>query len=293
MTHKPVLQKEVLEYLDPKPNQNFIDCTVGQGGHSLAILEKTGPNGKILGIDQDPKQIENCRKNTEDFKTRIILENSSYTKLKEIAERLNFQPAQGILLDLGMSSWQLEESGRGFSFLKDEELDMRFSPKENFLTSKEIINRYPEKELERIFAEYGEEKYADKIARKIVEIRQVKEIASTFQLVEAIKSAIPRGSDSRIHFATRVFQALRIAVNGELGNLQKVLSQAVEVLNPGGRLAVISFHSLEDRIVKNYFKALSKESFEILTKKPITADKLEIINNPRARSAKMRVAQKL
>ena len=292
MLHIPVLTKEVLELLDPKENENFIDCTVGQGGHTVLILEKNKPNGKVLGIDLDPDQIESCKLIIKD--SRLILVNDSYANLKEIIERNNFGPVSGILLDLGMSSAQLEGTQKGFSFQKDETLDMRYSTAQT-LTAKIIVNEYSKEELEKILQEYGEERFARKIAEKIIEGRKIKRIESTLQLVEIIKKAgyplagRSRFSHSKIHCATRTFQALRIAVNDELENLKSVLPQAVSILSSGGRIVVISFHSLEDRIVKNFFKEKDKEGvIKILTKKPLMAEDGELILNPRSRSAKLR-----
>ncbi|MDP2741251.1 MAG: 16S rRNA (cytosine(1402)-N(4))-methyltransferase RsmH [bacterium] len=296
MIHTPVLTKEVVKYLDPKPNENFIDCTIGQGGHAKLILEKTIPEGKVLGIDADPQQIENSKLQLENFKERIILINDSYSNLKDVIEKTNFEPISGILLDLGMSSEQLEESERGFSFQKDELLDMRYDNKnQNGLTAEKIINEWKQADIEEILKEYGEERFARQIANKIVEERKIKEIKSTFQLVEIIKKAVPaKFQFGRIHCATRVFQALRIAVNDELNNLIKVLPQIISVLSPGGRIVIISFHSLEDRIVKNFFKEKDKDkAIKILTKKPITADFEELRENSRSRSAKLRAAIKI
>lgn len=270
--HFPVLQKEVIEYLDPNPNENFIDCTLNGAGHSRAILEKIKPNGKVLGIEWD-KEI--CKKIKLD---NLIVVNDSYANLKNIAK--DFSPVDGVLFDLGMSSWHLENSGRGFSFLKDEPLDMRYSL-DNDLTAEKIVNNYSLKEIETILREYGEERFAKNIAKLIVENRPIK---TTFQLKDIIR--IPKG---KIHPATRTFQALRIAVNNELGNLEKALPQAEELLVSGGRLVMISFHSLEDRIVKNFFK---KSNLNILTKKPIKCSKQELKINPRSRSAKLRAAEK-
>jgi 16S rRNA (cytosine1402-N4)-methyltransferase len=294
--HIPVLKKEVLEYLDPKPNENFIDCTIGQGGHTKSILEKNGPSGKVLGMDQDPRQIENCKLQIENFKERLLLVNDSYIYLKEIVKKNNFKPVHGILLDLGMSNWHLEESGRGFSFLKDEPLDMRYNIEaqslkrkaQNYLTAERIVNEYQEEEIKKILEEYGEERFSERIAREIVKARKIKPIETTLQLVEIIKRAVPyRG---KINPATKTFQALRIAVNDELNNLKKVLPQTIEVLDKEGRIAIISFHSLEDRIVKNFFK--QNNTIKILTKKPITASLEEIKLNPKSRSAKLRAAIK-
>ncbi len=293
MNHTPVLIKEVLHYLDLKPNENVIDCTVGNGGHAKLILEKTGPLGKLLGIDQDPQQIKNTRLATQDFNERIILINDSYANIKEISERIRLNPINVILLDLGYSSWHIEQSGRGFSFNKDEPLDMRYGTGE--LTAEKIVNEYKEAELERILSEYGEENFARKIAKRITEQRRRARITSTFALKKVIEEAIP-GKFQRggIHYATRTFQALRIAVNDELGNLQRVLPAAIEILAPGGRLVVISFHSLEDRIAKNFFKEREKENIvKILTKKPVAPLPEELVINPRARSAKLRVVIKI
>lgn len=306
--HIPVLKKEVLQYLDPKPDENFIDCTLGQGGHAIGILERNKPNGKVLGIELD-KDI--CDKLSLSKIDRLVLTNDSYTNLKKIVEKYSFRPVQGILFDLGMSSWHLEESGRGFTFLKDEPLDMRYSL-ENDLTAEEIINNYSQEKIEKILKEYGEERFAKRIAKRIIQTRPRK-IKSTFQLVEIIKKAVP-GKRTKIHPATRTFQALRIAVNDELNNLKKALFQAVEVLEKGGRIVIISFHSLEDRIVKNFFKEEAKKgSLRILTKKSnssiynhtlanqgsrakrkvlITPSQEEIKINRRSRSAKLRAATK-
>ena len=292
MIHKPVLVKEVLEYLSPKPNENFIDCTVGEGGHAEVILEKTGLNGKVLGIDLDQNQINNCKLNLAKFKERAILVNDSYGNLKDIVEKNSFEPVNGILLDLGMSSAQLE-STRGFSFQKDQPLDMRYNNISD-LTAEIIINDWQEEQIKKILEEYGEERFAKQIAKKITEERKSRRIKSTFQLTDIIKKAIPaKFQNNRIHCATRTFQALRIAVNGELNNLEKVLPKIVSILEPQGRLAIISFHSLEDRLVKNFLKNKEKErNIKILTKSPITADFEELRKNSRSRSAKLRAAIK-
>jgi len=319
MIHKAVLQKEVLEYLDIKPNENFIDCTIGEGGHTLAILEENKPNGKVLGIDQDLEILKKIK-----FQDRLILVNDSYINLKKIVEKYNFERVHpvrgqrvqaeaqrnqtsngvhGILFDLGMSSWHLEKSGRGFTFLKDEPLDMRYNPKVDSLTAQEIINHWSESGIEKILKEYGEERFSRRIAREITKERQIKPIKTTFQLKEVVNRAVPpryrhrrtpRRSGSATlrgrHCATKTFQALRIAVNDELNNLKKVLPQVIEVLGPGGRIVIISFHSLEDRIVKNFFRDSSQ--LKIITKKPIRPSQEELKLNRRARSAKLRAAVK-
>lgn len=293
MVHKPVLVKEVLQYLDPRPGENFIDATVGQSGHALALLKNNGPGGQVLGIDLDIEQIKNSQYLTADVSERMILINDSYVNLKEIIEKNKFRPLSGILLDLGYSSWHLEQSQRGFSFKRDDLLDMRYDIK-NTLTAEKIVNEYPETEIEKILKNFGEEIFASEIARKIKEHRKFKRIKSTSELRKIIEEAIPkRFQKGRIHCATRSFQAIRIAVNEELDNLKKFLPQALEVLPKDGKLAIISFHSLEDRLIKNFFKLKEEEGvLEILTKKPLTPSKMELAANQRSRSAKLRVAVK-
>jgi 16S rRNA (cytosine1402-N4)-methyltransferase len=288
--HISVLKKEVVKYLDPKPNENFVDSTIGQAGHSLEILKKNAPDGKILGIEIDKQAYQELLKRRI---KRLVLVNDSYLNLKSIVQTKRFQPVSGILFDLGFSSWHLERSGRGFSFKKNELLDMRYNTDLNKLTAEKILNNWTEKEIEKILKKHSQEKFAKRISRNIVEQRKSKPIRTTFELVEAIKRSVPPWyQHKRIHFATKTFQALRIAVNRELDNLKQALPQALEVLDKGGRLAVISFHSLEDRIVKNFLKDNSK-SLRILTKKPIRPTRIEIINNPSSRSAKLRAAVKI
>ncbi|MCX6789539.1 MAG: 16S rRNA (cytosine(1402)-N(4))-methyltransferase RsmH [Candidatus Gribaldobacteria bacterium] len=291
--HIPVLINEVIQYLDPKNNQNFVDCTLGFAGHSKVILERIKPNGKVLGIEWDG---EVCQKIAGEGIERLIAVNDSYTNLKEIAKRESFGPVSGILLDLGISSWDLEQSGRGFSFQEDEPLDMRFNNQLsiiNSLTAQEIINEWSEEEIAKILAEYGQERFARNIAKNIVDTRYRQPIETTFQLVEVIRKSFPRSYKfGRAHFATKTFQALRIATNNELANLQNVLPQAMELLAPGGRLVVISFHSLEDRIVKNFFREQQKQNnLQIITKKPVVAGSAEARDNSRACSAKLRAAK--
>ena len=295
MIHVPVLQKQVIQYLDPKPNENFIDATIGSGGHSLGILRITKPDGKILGIDVDPEQIKNTEQTITDIKDRkrLILENDSYTNLKNIIKKHNFKPIHGILFDLGMSSWHLEGSGRGFSFQKDEPLNMRYDGEDKgVLTAEYIVNRWREKEIKEILKKYGDERFSGKIAREIVKSRKNKKIKTTFELIEIIKESIPSWyQKKRIHFATRTFQALRIAVNDEFKNIAEGLEQAVESLDEGGRIVIISFHSSEDRIVKLFLREKEKQGLiKIETKKPIIPCLAEIKTNKRSRSAKLRAA---
>jgi len=289
MIHIPVLTKQILELLSPSPNENFVDATMGEAGHMAGILEKNIPGGKVLGIDLDAAQVENAKLSTDRYKDRITLINDSYANLKEIIEKEKFGPVNGILLDLGMSSWQLEKSSRGFSFSKNEALDMRYNL-HDLLTAEKIVNEYPESEIEKILREYGEEKFSKQIAREIAEQRKIKRIKNTFELNNIIARALhSKYRSGKIHPATRTFQAIRIAVNGELDNLARFLPQAISVLASKGRLVIISFHSLEDRIVKNFFKNEEKEGIiKILTKKPIIAEPNEVLINPRSRSAKLR-----
>lgn len=291
MAHIPVLQKEVLDYLTPEPNENFIDCTVGEGGHTAKILEKNKPRGKVLGIDSDPEIIKSLKSKIQSTE-RLILVTDSYTNLEEIVEKYKFNPVSGILFDLGLSSWHLEESGRGFSFLRKESLDMRYSKTTTALTAEKILNLWPQEKIEKILREYGEERYAKKISKEILEARKENSIKTTSQLAGIVRKAVPK---KYVRLATtRTFQTLRIAVNNELGNLKKALPQTLKVLKPGGRLVIISFHSLEDRIVKNFLREKAKEGqLQILTKKPVTPSQEEIQINPRSRSAKLRAAIKI
>lgn len=308
--HIPVLLREVIQYLDPKSNQNFIDCTVGMGGHAHAILEKTGPMGRLLGIDLDQDSINKSKENLAEFnKDRIILVQDNFANLKDIVFRHKFKKISGILLDLGLSSYFLSKSGRGFSFKANEPLDMRFDTKTK-LTAEKIINRYRERELAIILREYGEERYASKIAKEICRKRKSKPVKTTFDLVEIIKSALPKGKKpGHLHPATKTFQALRIEVNKELENLERVLPQAIEVLELGGRMVCLSYHSLEDRLVKTFFKKEAqgcicrkevplcrcghKPRLKIITKKPVISSDVEIKANPRSRSAKLRAIERI
>ncbi|HXK40972.1 MAG TPA: 16S rRNA (cytosine(1402)-N(4))-methyltransferase RsmH [Candidatus Paceibacterota bacterium] len=301
--HKPVLLKEVVEYLDPKPGDQIIDATLDGGGHTLAIAERVAPSGKVLGIELDPvlfKETESRIKNHE-LRENITLVNDSYTNIENIVREHNFRP-KGILFDLGLSSWHYERSGRGFSFRKDEPLDMRYnayrevkSKNEKVKTAAEIVNTYSKEELEKIIKEYGEEQFAESIAKNIVHARRREPILTTSGLVEVIGESVPFWYKKRkIHFATKTFQALRIEVNAELKNVEKGVSSAIDVLEQRGRLAVISFQGLEDKIVRELFKKRAKEGIvKFVVKGTVKPSWEEQKTNPRSRSAKLKIVEKL
>jgi 16S rRNA (cytosine1402-N4)-methyltransferase len=308
MIHKPVLLGEAIEGLNLKRGSVVVDGTLGAGGHAIEILKKILPGGKLIAIDWDAEAIENFKEIIS--KKELIGISDNYANLKNILEGLEIKTVDAILVDLGFNSDQIENAKRGFSFQKDGPLDMRYSPKVQKRTAADVINKYPEEELVEIFRNFGEERFSRNIARSIVAARKEKRINRTGELVEIIRSAVPQKyKNSRIHFATKVFQALRIEVNQELDNLTNFLDQAVGALASGGRLVGISFHSLEDRIVKNFFKLHEKDcicppnfpkcvcqhrkSLKIITKKPIVATDDEVKANPRSRSAKLRVAEKI
>lgn len=290
--HIPVLLNEVIQYLKPQKNYNFIDCTIGGGGHAFALLEKTRPRGKVLGIDWSPEAINDLakiKKQEPNLKKRLILAYENFANIQKIVRKNKFKQVHGILLDLGLSSDLLEISGRGFSFMRDEVLDMRYNPKINTLTAKVIINHYTHDQLVRIFRNYGQERYAVRIAHFIIKARKHVPIATTKELRDIIEKAL--GRYMHIKSLARIFQALRIATNNELENLKIVLSQSIDIIKPHGRIAVISYHSLEDKIVKTFFKTSS--NVNNITKKPIVPTMDEIKKNKRARSAKLRVAEKI
>ncbi|MFA5124335.1 MAG: 16S rRNA (cytosine(1402)-N(4))-methyltransferase RsmH [Patescibacteria group bacterium] len=291
--HEPVLLKEVLHYLNPQPGDNFIDCTFGGGGHSLAILELIKPGGKVLGIDWDAETIQDSANGN------LILVNNNYRNLKRIVSEIpDLGSIKGILLDLGLSSDQLADDERGFSFRSTGALDLRFNPTAG-QSAAELINNSSEAELIRIFTDYGEEPLAKPIAREIIATRQQGlKIETVETLVEVVSGIYQKKfkTPSKKHPATRVFQALRIAVNDEFGNIVATLPQAIDLLSSGGRLAVISFHSGEDRLVKRFFKDMAGSEaprIKIITRKPVEAGAEETANNPRSRSAKLRVVERI
>lgn len=286
--HIPVLILEVINGLNLSAKDWVIDCTFGDGGHTQELLNQVGEQGQVLAIDTDIKNIVAGKQKFEN--KNLILVNDNFVHLKEVAEKNNFKSVQGILLDLGWSTTQFEESGRGFSFLRDEPLDMRLGKQE--LTAAEILNQASEKELGRIFREYSEERQWKRIAKTIVDYRVKHPLETSGQLADLVQTVLG-GRRGKIHPATKVFQALRIAVNNELEILKETLPQAIEVLAPTGRLAVITFHSLEDRIVKHFFQKESGKTIKIINKKPIVASAEELKNNPRSRSAKLRIVEKI
>lgn len=295
--HTPVLLKEVIEILDPQKGDTVLDCTINDGGHALAICQSIGEKGLLVGIDEDKGALERARNNLASCEAKIILEESNFRNLDLVLEKSDVAGADKILFDFGLSSDQLEASGRGFSFQKDEPLLMTFTviPKIGQLTALEVVNSWSEEDLSDIIREYGEERFSRRIARAIVEARKKGLIGTTAELKKIIEKAVPsRPEKGRIHSATKTFQAIRIAVNDELEAIREGLEKAAKKLNSGGRIAAISFHSLEDRIVKQYWKELAEGGkFRIVTKKPITPNREEEIANPRSRSAKLRVIEKI
>lgn len=288
MTHVPVLVKEVVEYLNIKPDSKIIDATLDGGGHTLTILEKY-PEARILGIEFDPVLFKGLQIDND----RLIKINDSYVNLKSIVEKYQFEP-DGILFDLGLSSWHYEESGRGFSFRKNEILDMRFNPEVEHESAADIVNKYSEDDLRELISSLGEEQFAGNIAKNIIRARREKPIIMTDELVNVISQSVQEWyKHGKIHFATKTFQALRVAVNDELGNVRKGVLAAVDVLKPGGRLVVISFQGLEDKIVKEIFKEKTREGIvEFVVKGTVRPSWEEQKANPRSRSAKMKVVQK-
>lgn len=307
--HIPVLLDECLQGLDIKKGGTYIDGTIGGAGHSKEIAELMGPQGILIGIDQDINAINAAKEKLKDYGDSIKLINDNFKNMKSAAQSIGINEVDGILLDLGVSSHQLDEEERGFSYMKDAALDMRMD-RRNQLTAEIIVNEWPEQEIFKIIRDYGEERWAKRIAEFIIKERQKDRIAGTLKLVEVIKNAIPAPARREgPHPAKRTFQALRIAVNDELGILEKTIQDGVSLLKPNGRFCIITFHSLEDRIVKTVFNKLEKPCtcppkfpqcvcgkvplIKVLTRKPITADDRELDNNPRSRSAKLRVAERL
>ena len=304
MTHKPVLYQEIIHALQPRSGGRYVDGTLGAGGHARGILEACAPDGLLLGLDVDPQALALARETLAPYEKRIRLVQASHITLSEQLIAAKWDSVDGIVLDLGASSMQFDNAERGFSFMQDGPLDMRFGP-QALMSAEEIVNTFDERELADIIYRYGEDRDSRKIAKSIVMNRPLR---TTRELVAVIEKASPRRGD-KLHPATQTFQALRIAVNDELTAVEKTLPQAVAALRSGGRCAVISFHSLEDRIVKEYFREQSKDLInppyeriyeverkaivQLVNKKPILPSEEEIKENPRARSSKLRVIEKL
>ena len=305
--HVSVLLNECIEALDIKENGIYVDCTMGGGGHSLEVLKKLKGTGRLIGIDQDTNAIAAAKERLKDYENVTYVHNNFYN-IDSILETLEIEKVDGILMDLGVSSHQLDEAERGFSYMRNAPLDMRMD-RESSLSAYDVVNGYSEEELYRIIKEYGEERFAKRIAQFIAERRAVKPLETTFELVDAITAAIPAKFRREGHPGKRTFQAIRIEVNRELQILDKAIRDSIERLNPKGRIAVITFHSLEDREIKNLFKELEdpcicpkdfpvcacgkKPIIKIKTKKPIIPSDEEMAENSRSRSAKLRVAEKL
>lgn len=306
--HVSVLLEECIECLNIKKGGIYVDGTLGGGGHSSHILKRLNGTGKLIGIDRDDEALIATSKRLNEY-SNVIYVKDKHENIKNILEEQNIDGVDGILLDLGVSSYQLDEPTRGFSYMHDASLDMRMNQKQEF-SAYHVVNNYTAEKLSEIFSKYGEEKYSKSIAKKIVEARKEEPIQTTLELVEIIKSAIPaRARNEKQHPAKRVFQAIRIEVNGELVELEEALKDAIKLLKPGGRMLVITFHSLEDRIVKKTFETMQGKCTcppdfpkcicgyvsygKVVTKKPIVATKEELEENPRSRSAKLRVFERI
>ncbi len=307
--HQSVMTEEVISYLVTRPEGIYVDATLGLGGHTKAILESTGCKCLVIGLDVDEEAISVSREYLSRYNGHVIFRNSNFSDIDKVLDRLEINEVDGIVADLGMSSYQIESSERGFSFMRDEPLDMRMDARLRF-TAYDLVNEMSADEISRVLKMYGEEKWAKRIAKRIVETRKDKPIETSAELAMLVSEAIPKKfHPHRIHPATKTFQALRIAVNNELDNIREFIAKAVSRLRVGGRLVVISFHSLEDRIVKNLFQSMSspcicppdlpqcgcgkKKVLKILTRSPLLPGEEEILNNPRARSAKMRVGERV
>jgi 16S rRNA (cytosine1402-N4)-methyltransferase len=302
--HIPVLFQAVLDGLQVRPGGQYVDATVGGGGHAAGVLELSAPDGRLLGLDRDPTAVKAAGRRLASFGGRVVLVHSSFSRLAEVAQICRFVPVDGILFDLGFSSLQLADATRGFAFMCDGPLDMRFDPQSNRPTAADLVNQLPVDELDALLSRYGEERHSRRIAEAIVAARP---LYTTAELVAAIEQVVKRRT--RIHPATRTFQALRIVVNDELAMLEKVLPQAVEILAPGGRLVVIGFHSLEDRIVKRFMQRESRDcicppevpacvcnhqsTLWVITRKPLRPTPEQVAANPRARSARLRIAERV
>lgn len=306
--HKSVLLNECIEGLNIKKEGIYVDGTLGGGGHSYEILRKLSPNGRLIGIDRDKDALNTASKKLNEFNNFTTV-HDNHANILEILKNLGIQGVDGILLDLGVSSYQLDEASRGFSYMNDAPLDMRMN-REDKISAYEVVNNYSEEKLSRIFFDYGEERYSKSIAKKICKVREENKISTTLELVEVIKSAMPSSAlNEKQHPAKRVFQAIRIEVNEELTKLKQAVEDSIKALNNGGRLAIITFHSLEDKIVKHTYEDMQgrctcPKDFpvcvcnyisygRIVNKKPIISNEEELKENPRARSAKLRIFERI
>jgi 16S rRNA (cytosine1402-N4)-methyltransferase len=294
--HVPVLVEEICFWLNPLPNGIYVDCTLGTGGTTLKILEKSGNNAHIIGLDRDHQALAYAKETLNKFGTSVSIFNGNFSHIRRFVQEAGYQKVDGIVFDLGVSSLQLDQPERGFSFSLSGPLDMRMDQSQGAAAS-DLVNFLPEKELADLIFAYGEERYSRRIARAIVETRKTGLIQTTQSLVAVLERTLPFAyKKGRLHFATRTFQALRIRVNRELDVLEPALRDAVDLLKAGGRICVVAFHSLEDRIVKHTFRSMAQGEYpriSLLTKKPVIPGEPEIRINPRARSAKLRVAERL
>ena len=302
--HRPALVEEVVGLLDVKPGDRCVDSTIGDGGHAEAILKGTAPDGRLLGIDADPKSLQRAGERLRPYAERVVLCNDNFANLENVAEDSGFTPVMAVLMDLGLASWHYESGGRGFSFMESAPLDMRLNPDQP-ISASDIVNTYSETELTDLISTYGEEPKARRIARAIVNNRPIR-LAS--DLASAVEKVAPRRG-RRIHPATRTFQAIRMVVNRELENLESALGQAVRILAKGGRLAVIAYHSLEDRVVKSFMRRESRDcicppermecacghvaTIRLLSRKVLKPTREEVLENPRIRSARLRACMAL
>ncbi|HZL19753.1 MAG TPA: 16S rRNA (cytosine(1402)-N(4))-methyltransferase RsmH [Polyangia bacterium] len=295
--HLPVLAEEVLTWLDPKPGGRYCDLTLGMGGHARLVLERSAPDGRLIGMDRDPNALAMARGLLEPFGDRVTLVHARFSQVREVLDRLGMVPVDGFLVDLGVSSPQLDHPGRGFSFRNDGPLDMRMDPSVGE-TAADFIARIDEEELAQVIRDYGEERHATRVAHAIVEAQRIGPVDTTGKLAALVARALPRHERGK-NPATRTFQALRIAVNQELDELEKFLAVATDCLRPGGRLCVIAFHSLEDRIVKRRLRTLAGRDgggparLKILTKHVVVPHNDERVRNRRSRSARLRAAERL
>ena len=307
--HQSVLSDEVISYLITRPEGVYVDATLGMGGHTKSILDSTHSKSLVIGLDVDEEAISISRERLYAYNGHVIYRNSNFSDIDKVLDSLDIREVDGILADLGMSSYQVDSSERGFSFMREEPLDMRMDPRLRF-TAYDLVNEMTMDEISRVLRMYGEEKWSRRIAKRIVEARAESPIKTSAELADIVSQAIPKKfHPARIHPATKTFQALRIAVNNELENIEQFIGKAVSRLKPGGRIVIISFHSLEDRLVKSNFLKLSspcvcppgmpecgcgkKQELRIITRTPVIPSEEEIQYNPRARSAKMRVGEKV